>query len=103
MLLVGNDDPLVPLSNALLMAARIPLARVHVVPGEGHFMRLDDRGGMPGVFGEFLGADALEDSEVWQSARTVTEAEADRQVRADGLGALPGGAVSAMVRKTGDH
>ena len=35
LVVVGDDDPLVPLSNALMLAARIPEARVFVEPRRG--------------------------------------------------------------------
>jgi pimeloyl-ACP methyl ester carboxylesterase len=101
LVVVGDDDPLVPLSNALLMAARIPDARVHVVPDEGHFLLLDDdRSAAPAAVREFLAVDDLSRSSVWCEARTAEDADVERQLRADGLGALPWGAVSAVVRQT---
>jgi len=37
----GDDDPIVPLANARVLAWRIPLARLHIVDGGGHLMLLD--------------------------------------------------------------
>jgi pimeloyl-ACP methyl ester carboxylesterase len=37
----GDDDPIVPLFNARVVACRIPGARLHVVHGGGHLMLLD--------------------------------------------------------------
>lgn len=99
LIVVGDDDPLVPLSNALMMASRIPQARVLVVPDDGHFLLLDEQSAAPRSVGEFLAADQLEDSQVWRAARTAHRAEAADLLRADGLGALPWGAVSAVVRR----
>ena len=42
LIVAGDDDPVVPLANARLMAARLPPARVHVVPGGGHLFLLDE-------------------------------------------------------------
>lgn len=36
LVLAGDDDPIVPLANARLIAARIPDGRLHVVEGGGH-------------------------------------------------------------------
>ena len=81
------------------LAARIPQARVHVARREGHFLLLDDRGSVPAAVGEFLAAANIEDSQVWRGARTAGRADAAAQLRSDGLGALPWGAVSAVVRR----
>lgn len=37
----GDDDPIVPLLNARLIASRVPGARLEVVKGGGHLMLLD--------------------------------------------------------------
>jgi poly(3-hydroxyalkanoate) depolymerase len=36
LIVVGDDDPIIPLVNARLMSALLPNATVHVVPGGGH-------------------------------------------------------------------
>jgi fermentation-respiration switch protein FrsA (DUF1100 family) len=41
LVLVGDDDPVVPLSNARLLASRLPNGRLHVVPDAGHLFLLD--------------------------------------------------------------
>lgn len=99
MILAGDDDPLVPMSNAMLMAARIPDARLLVGSGEGHFMLLDEKSGALPAIHQFLAAETLDYSEVWQAAEQVDTAQADEQIRADGLGALPWGAISALYRQ----
>jgi poly(3-hydroxyoctanoate) depolymerase len=99
LILAGDDDPLVPLSNALLMASRIPTARVLVQPGEGHFMLLDDDGVGARAVAEFLSAPRVEDAPAWQAAVEVDHAEARDGVRNDGPGAFPWGTVSAVLRR----
>jgi hypothetical protein len=47
----------------------------------------------------FLTAPSLEAAPVWRSAAQVDRAQAAEQLRADGLGALPWGAVSAVLRQ----
>lgn len=45
LILAGDDDPIIPLSNGRLMASRIPNARLHVVDGGGHlflFVRAEE-------------------------------------------------------------
>ena len=41
LVLAGSEDPLVPLPNARILAARIPRATVHVVEGGGHLFLLN--------------------------------------------------------------
>ena len=82
-----------------MMACRIPTARVFVGDGEGHFQLLDETSQAIRAIPEFLGAPTLEDSEVWRAAREVDDEDAATQIRSDGLGALPWGAVSAVVRQ----
>lgn len=41
LVLAGDDDPIVPLTNGRILAARIPRARLSVVEGGGHLFLLD--------------------------------------------------------------
>jgi poly(3-hydroxyalkanoate) depolymerase len=98
LVVVGDDDPLVPLSNALMIASRVPDARVFVAPGEGHFLLLDEHTAASPVIREFLYAESIEDTAAWGSSSPVDEVQVAHQMRVDGLGALPWGVVSAGVR-----
>lgn len=99
LIMVGDDDPLVPISNALMMSARMPCARVFVTRGEGHFQLLDEDSAALPAIRQFLSADRLEDAPLWRSSPRANPAEVKDQIRADGLGALPWGAVSAVIRR----
>jgi poly(3-hydroxyoctanoate) depolymerase len=99
LIVVGDDDPLVPLSNPMLMASRMPNARILVVPGEGHFLLLDRDGTALPPIREFLEAPDLEKVGVWGSALMPDQTEVQHQLRSDGLGALPWGLLSAAVRE----
>jgi len=99
LVVAGDDDPLVPMSNAFMMAARIPRARVFVGSGEGHFQLLDEDSPTLPAIREFLVADRLADTPVWRSAARVQPEQVAAQLRSDGLGALPWGALSALVRR----
>ena len=98
LVVTGDDDPLVPLSNAMLMASRIPRARIAVARGEGHFLLLDDGSPALATIAGFLTAERLADAPAWQAATLVDRAQLTAQLRSDGVGALPWGAVSALVR-----
>jgi poly(3-hydroxyalkanoate) depolymerase len=54
LILAGEEDPIVPLANARLMARRMPQARVHVVAGGGHLFLLDQPETVAGEIGAFL-------------------------------------------------
>jgi hypothetical protein len=46
----GDDDPVMPLANALLLAHKLPDARLLVAPGEGHLLLLDpDSRALPAI------------------------------------------------------
>jgi poly(3-hydroxyalkanoate) depolymerase len=50
----GDDDPIVPLLNARVLAHRIGRARMHVVPGGGHLLLLDSADEVFPVITDFL-------------------------------------------------
>jgi pimeloyl-ACP methyl ester carboxylesterase len=54
LVLAGDDDPIVPLVNARILAARIPGAKLHVVPGGGHLFLLDQSEDVIGAIEAFL-------------------------------------------------
>jgi pimeloyl-ACP methyl ester carboxylesterase len=42
LVIAGDEDPLVPVSNAHMLADRIPNAILEIVPGAGHLLLWDD-------------------------------------------------------------
>lgn len=42
LVIAGDDDPLVPVANARMLAERIPNATLEIVPGAGHLLLWDD-------------------------------------------------------------
>jgi poly(3-hydroxyalkanoate) depolymerase len=42
LIVAGDDDPAVPVTNARMLAKRIPGARLHVIRGGGHLFLLDE-------------------------------------------------------------
>jgi len=53
LILAGDDDPIIPLANARLMAALLPAARLHVYP-DGHLGLLIRAGELAPVVSDFL-------------------------------------------------
>ena len=50
----GDDDPLVPVANARLLAERIPNATLEIVEGAGHLLLWDDAENLGRRIGRFL-------------------------------------------------
>jgi pimeloyl-ACP methyl ester carboxylesterase len=57
LVLAGDDDPIVPLANARILARCIPQARLHIVPGGGHLFLLERPAPMAAVVAGFLKAE----------------------------------------------
>ena len=55
LVIAGDDDPLVPLANARMLAGRIPNARLEIVEGAGHLFLWDDAENLARRIGRFLG------------------------------------------------
>jgi poly(3-hydroxyalkanoate) depolymerase len=55
LILAGDDDPIVPLVNARLMAALIPQSRLHVIRGGGHLFLLVQAKALAPEIKDFLG------------------------------------------------
>jgi poly(3-hydroxyoctanoate) depolymerase len=54
LVLHGDADPIVPLTNGKILAARIPNARLHTVPGGGHLFLVTRPGEMAELITGFL-------------------------------------------------
>jgi pimeloyl-ACP methyl ester carboxylesterase len=52
----GDDDPLVPIANAVTLARRIPRARLEIVQRAGHLFLWDDPQNLGERIGRFLNA-----------------------------------------------
>ena len=57
LVLAGDDDPMVPLSNARIITCLVPRAQLHVVEGGGHLFLLDGTPGIGARIGCFLDDD----------------------------------------------
>ncbi|MFZ0042650.1 MAG: alpha/beta fold hydrolase [Solirubrobacteraceae bacterium] len=99
LVITGDDDPVMPLANALLLAGGLPSARLLLAPGEGHLLLMDDASLAFPAIESFLSAATLEQSRAWCEATVV-----DGEMLADGLRAQgvslgnPAALMSAFVR-----
>jgi poly(3-hydroxyoctanoate) depolymerase len=50
----GDDDPIIRVTNGRILARLIPRARLHVIPGGGHLFLLDQAPAAAAVVGRFL-------------------------------------------------
>jgi pimeloyl-ACP methyl ester carboxylesterase len=58
LVICGDDDPLVPVANARMLAPRIPNARLEIVEGGGHLILWDDPKNLAKRIGRFVNADS---------------------------------------------
>jgi poly(3-hydroxyoctanoate) depolymerase len=70
----GDDDPLLPIGNSLLLAERIPRARFLRARGEGHLLLLDAESAAYPVIREFLASEDLASSAAVKSTVAVDRA-----------------------------
>ena len=82
LVVAGDDDPVMPLANALLLANRLPAGRLLVAPGEGHLLLLDPQSSALPAIRDFLFSEELEASAAWREAVEVTRPMVDAAVPA---------------------
>lgn len=101
LVIAGDDDPLTPVANGMILTHLLPNARLQVIPGEGHLMPLDDRSPVPAMIRDFLAAPELDDLDVWVLGRTVDAADLETALsgKRRQLQPWPWGAVSAFQRR----
>lgn len=89
LVVTGDDDPLTPVVNSMIMAHLLPTARLLVVPGEGHLMLLDDRSAAHTQIRQFFEHERLTEAPVWQRAANVSEEELRSALSGKGLQIQP--------------
>jgi hypothetical protein len=85
LVLAGDDDPILPLVNSLLLAQRIPRARLLQAHGEGHLLLLDPDSAVHPVIRDFVRCDDLRSSEAHARTVEVDEATVRAALREDGV------------------
>lgn len=74
LILAGDDDPIVPLVNARLMAALIPHSRLHIVAGGGHLFLLSRAHELAPTIQGFLRGESLDARPAPAASRRETRA-----------------------------
>lgn len=72
LVVAGDDDPLTPLVNGLMLTHLLPHARLLVCHDEGHLIPLDPQSVAHPVIRDFLAADDVEQSDAWAQAVPVS-------------------------------
>lgn len=99
LVVAGDDDPVMPLANAMLLGRHLPNARVVVAPGEGHLLLMDDDSAVLPAIGGFLAADDPGEAKAWRMATVVDDAMLRRALARDAPSpANPWALMSAVVR-----
>jgi pimeloyl-ACP methyl ester carboxylesterase len=98
LVVTGDDDPLVPAANALLLASRLPRARVLVAPGEGHLLLMDPESVVLEPIRDFLRAESLEAASAWRGSPVVTPRDADAAIAATAHQTQPWGVLNGLFR-----
>jgi poly(3-hydroxyoctanoate) depolymerase len=98
LVVVGDDDPLIPVANALLLTNRLRHARGVVVEGEGHLMLMDEDSAAFEPITEFLGAARHEDASAWRRGFVADDAQLEAAIRATRGQAQPWGVSGAFLR-----
>jgi pimeloyl-ACP methyl ester carboxylesterase len=72
LVVAGDDDPLTPVANGMIIAHLLPNGRLLLMRGEGHLMLLDDTSGAHPPIREFLECDDLPQAQAWRLAQVVS-------------------------------
>jgi pimeloyl-ACP methyl ester carboxylesterase len=75
LVVTGDDDPLTPVVNGMMLAHMLPNGRLLVCPGEGHLIAMDADSVAHPAIREFLTAPRLDRAKAWNSAKKVTAEE----------------------------
>jgi pimeloyl-ACP methyl ester carboxylesterase len=72
LVLTGEDDPLVPVVNAMILTYLLPNGRMMVLRHEGHLMMMDASSRLHAAVSEFIRTADLDASPVWAAAEPVS-------------------------------
>ena len=98
LVVTGDDDPLVPPANSVLIAHRLPQARLLVVPGEGHLLLMDASSAALAPILEFVTAESPHASLTWRDAERVDDDRERAALAAAGRSLQPLAIAGALMR-----
>ena len=89
LVIAGDDDPLVPVVNTMMLTHMLRKGRLLLLRNEGHLMAMDSESRLHPAIREFLGARDLKKAQVWHCATPVDVKELKIALAGVGLQALP--------------
>jgi pimeloyl-ACP methyl ester carboxylesterase len=95
----GAEDQLVPPANGFQLARLLPDARLHVLPGEGHFVVFDPASAALPVLADFFASPTIPSSSAWSSGTEVNDDATVEAAFEASVGAQPYRALSAAFRR----
>ena len=98
LVVAGDDDPLLPAVNSLMLAERIPRARLLLARGEGHLLLLDPDSAAHPVIRDFLTGDEPATSPAFARTVTVDRARVVAALREERFVPHPAWALNAATR-----
>jgi pimeloyl-ACP methyl ester carboxylesterase len=99
LVVTGDDDPLSPLANAMLLARTLPQGRMLLAPGEGHLLFADAGSPVLEPIREFLAAESLDEARVWREGVLVTDEDFHAAIPPAWFQAQPWGAIGVLLRR----
>ncbi|WP_448638524.1 alpha/beta fold hydrolase [Geodermatophilus sp. URMC 63] len=98
LVVTGDDDPLMPAANAVLLGRRLPNARVLIPRGEGHLLLMDPDSTALRPIRDFLLAETLDEAPVWRDALIVDDEDLRLAMSRTPRPAQPWATASAVMR-----
>lgn len=100
LVVTGDEDPVMPVANGMLLARHIPRARTRIAPGEDHLLLMRPTSRAIPAIRSFLTAGDADRSDASQSAVVVDDQMLADRLRAEGGGLIdPVAWMSAIIRK----
>ena len=99
LVVAGDDDPLTPLVNGMMLTHLLPQGRMVVCRGEGHLIPLDVDSVAHPLIRDFLTARDLDESAAWEGAATVSAHEVRTALSRVGLQIPPWSRANAKARR----
>ena len=99
LVLAGDDDPIIPVVNAVMLTHMLPNGRLLVMRGEGHLMMSDRDSRAHPAIREFLSAADLDTTQIWQDACAVDADQLKIALAGAGAGVLLPWSLDARIRR----